>query len=907
MRFSLRALVVAGLLAFVSHAGAQDALSQNLATGTSEAKILLADDALQLGLTELAEMFAQDALKTSVKEESRSRVALILATAQMNHGKLADARKTLEKCEDCPEKSLRLAMLNLLERGDWREALSDLQLFVPADLSRNDLPWFYLTRAVAQANAGDLAAMKKDFAQAIALAVSSTQQTHFKYYQLRSELLYCKNFVDEKALANLREEVMRSRGTSEAANFARIYIEALAVAGKYDEARKAFSLLEEIPKSERVNFDLLEALVQDSPGTVEAQQAFMKVIRARPDRETQGIAFTGLWLGVMMNAQSGRDELAKSLAANIENFLSNNSQVLPAGKLLPPDSRVADWELITRMRIAVELGETLKAEHLARELDLNYSSSPFETDALQFLVASAYQQGNYLKLTHYFERLIVLSKDDPEKQLVYQVALADCYAKVGDYSRAASFYTEASKNVRNDPALSALLMFQRVFAYVRDNDFAQAIMLLDLPSKEKETPEMRAWRMRAECVLISALRDSGRLEQALARSKTFLANRDVMVDFRIRALWLQTLIVVELKLPDLIKKTTGEMIEILNNLSAGTSATIVNQRETILAWAQLQLFRGYLLAGEEKDAFEQLKKMRENYKNSVPVIISYIDEARYYAGKAQHVEALRAYENLIALTAGHATLQHYATIAYFEAAQQNIALGRERDAANNYEQLVKLYPESPLVFYARSRQADLLRTQNAFDAALAIYDALINDFSNHNDIHSVEISRADCLLAIASESRVAGTPLREQLAKIDRAIAAYERLYSLTNADCALMAEAGNKWAYALLQKATLLAGTEKIDAARLTQDAKKLYWNVADSVIRKASANGQKDPAEALGTSGGYWVARSLFNLALEYEKEQNFESARDTYEVIILWAGGGWIPGQEYARTRLATIKGK
>ncbi|MCR5183099.1 MAG: tetratricopeptide repeat protein [Opitutales bacterium] len=908
MRFSLRALIVAGLLAFGSQAGAQSDILPSLETESAAlVKMRLANDTLQMGLTDLAELFSKDALSSSGNDLDRSRMSILLATAQMSQGKLDEAQKTLDLAQGSPQKSLRLAILNLEKTGDWRAAQDNLASFAVDELTQNDLPWFYLARGIVAAYAGEFLAMRNDFDQAVRLAVSQEQAMHFRYYRLRCELIFCKDFVNDERLASLREEAMRSRGTSEGINFTRLYIEALAVAGRLEEAREAFSLLGEVPSGERINFDLLEALLQDSPGTAEAQQAFMNVIRGRPDREIQEIAFTGLWLGVTANAEAGRTELARSLAANVENFLSDNVQTLPTGTPLPPDSRVEDLELLTRMRIAVETGEDLRAEHLAQELLAKYPSSPLGKDALQFLVSTAYRQGDFVKLSHCFERLMALSANEPERLQIYQVALADCYANVGDYAHAATLYTEAGQSIRGNEKQAALLMFQRVFSYVRNKDFSQAIMLLDLPSQENESEDMRSWKMRAECVLISALRDSGRLEQALTRSKTFLENRDLWVDFRVRALWLQMLTVVELKLPDMIQKTTNDLIEILTDLPEGASETIIRLREDFLAWTYLQKVRGFLIAGEESEALAQLKFLRGRFENSVPAAISYIDEARFYADRSQHTEALRAYENLIVIAAGHEDLQPYATIAYFESAQQNVALGREREAANNYEQLLKNYPDSPFVFYARSRQADLLRAQNEFDAALAVYDALINDFADHNDIHRIEIARADCLLALASESRVAGTSLKEQLAKIDRAIIAYERLYSLPDGDCALMAESGNKWAYALLQKASLLAGTEKSDAERLVQEAKKLYWTVVDAVVHKSGDSEDGKISEKLGTTGGYWLARSLFNLAAEYEKGQDFKSARDIYAFIVDLADDDKIPGKEYARTRLAAIKDK
>ena len=75
-----------------------------------------------------------------------------------------------------------------------------------------------------------------------------------------------------------------------------------------------------------------------------------------------------------------------------------------------------------------------------------------------------------------------------------------------------------------------------------------------------------------------------------------------------------------------------------------------------------------------------------------------------------------------------------------------------RQSIQLLNQLVNTYNDSPLVFFAMRHQGDLLRKAGDFSGAVSVYDNLIQKFPDHPNRYLAELSRLDCLLALANQN-----------------------------------------------------------------------------------------------------------------------------------------------------------
>jgi tetratricopeptide (TPR) repeat protein len=183
-----------------------------------------------------------------------------------------------------------------------------------------------------------------------------------------------------------------------------------------------------------------------------------------------------------------------------------------------------------------------------------------------------------------------------------------------------------------------------------------------------------------------------------------------------------------------------------------------------------------------------------------------------------------------------------------------------------HNDLAERYASDPLFYFARLKQGNLLRSMNDFAGAQIIYENLINGFPAHEMRYVAELSRADCMLALAGNETTA-------LADV---IVVLERLLDLPNLPLDFQAEAAHKWAFALLK-------SESPDQAKEV---------LALSVPRFLDT----PQVENLGATGRYWVARSMLQLGEIFEGENALSEARDIYGMLVKYN----LPGRHIAISR-------
>jgi tetratricopeptide (TPR) repeat protein len=275
--------------------------------------------------------------------------------------------------------------------------------------------------------------------------------------------------------------------------------------------------------------------------------------------------------------------------------------------------------------------------------------------------------------------------------------------------------------------------------------------------------------------------------------------------------------------------------------------------------------------GRESEALELLKKLRADFPRSDAAVYSYFDEAEHYAKQDKTVEA----QQLLTKLADEFPDNTYAPYALYQAALQAERRGQDANFAEAnrlIEDLVKKYPQSDLVFYARLKQGDLLRKLNQFPQAQQVYETLVNNYVAHKDVILAQLALAEC-----HNAQSASDP-----SQAERAIVLFEHLRDRVDAAVDVRVEAGFNLGYLYARRG---------DAGK----AEEIWWK---DVVHEFLV---KDPAVAaqLGAKGRYWMARTLLELGALFESQEKLEQAKEAWLLIIR---AHLSPGEDLAQARLA-----
>lgn len=851
----------------------------------SRVRGLEAELALLSGLPSLAEELSRKELEEkSLSNAERDRLLLTLSGAQIARGEYALAAASVgDIAGNSAQKHLRTAFL-AVTRGEFAEAEKQLAgLFVEA-FPRQEQSWFFFVRALSEFFLGKKDAANVDFDAAEENALSASEREHIAFVRQWANVVGGESVSDEEldAMKTAREA---ARFTPAFAEAGKLYAVALAKSGNLAGAREALTEVSPVPAKETADFALLEGLWAENPGSDVARTAFLRVINERPPRARQSAALSGLLRNVIALNGAGKKEEAILAANGIEDFLG----------ALTPDESVRDLELFTRARIASEVGDFRRAESLTEELLSRFPASPFVSDALRLLTGIAIEAKEFRRAVALLERLRATALA-PEEILRADILIADCNFLSGDYALAADAYARVSEGETSTMNRENLggIFFQRVYSEIRSGNVLAAVELLDSPIAARVPA---GWMMRAECAVIEGLQQAGRWEDAAARAKKFLARTDLLTDFRIRILWTQALLALDLNDPeialrnaDLISVLASEPNKIISEELQKTASELVSRSVLLKA-------RALFLLGKQTEALSLLADLRERYPDSASAVVSWLEEGRRFHELGKPDRALVCYETLIDRYGAQEKFAEYFSIAAFEAAQAAATIGRPEEAVKQMQTLISRYPKSPLAFYARMRQADFFRVLNDFDSALAVYDNLIAAEADRPEMRIVEMRRADTLRALAARAEGDANARGTFLDALSKAKAAYERLFSLPDQPLSLKAEAGFKWGYA--EEDSVPEDGDPAERERAWEQARTIYWKTASEIIAAAQKQGEITPIE-----GGYWVSRCLFALAGSYEKSGDYESARNTYEKAREWGELGLIPGKNYAEQRCRRI---
>jgi len=445
------------------------------------------------------------------------------------------------------------------------------------------------------------------------------------------------------------------------------------------------------------------------------------------------------------------------------------------------------------------------------------------------------------------------------------------------------------------------LMFQRVLSEIEAGRLATAATVLNELAADPRFDAVNRWQ--AEWNLARALQREGRMNEAYARVRELVdgdtgsvdvataesANGSGLADraegtsapaaalrtlsalppeLQARMRWLEARLSLLAGEPEETLRLADALTE---SMPEGVGEALAEELRSSCALLKAEsLFR----LGRREAAVALLQEVREASARSNAAVQSLIVEAGYYAGQGQTVEAQQLYTKLADDFPDNAT---YAPYARYQAALQAERRGQDanlEEANKLIEQMVTRYPQSPLVFYARLKQGDLLRKLNQFPQAQQVYESLVNNYPQHPEMLLAQLALAEC-----HNAQSINDP-----AHASRAIVLFEQLRDRVDAPVDVRVEAGLNLGHLLLRGGR-------------AERAEAVWWrDVVTAFLLDERMAGQ------LGVRGRYWMTRTLLEVGGLYERQSRIDQAHEAWGLILKTG----LPGAALAEERIARTGG-
>lgn len=812
-------------------------------------QMLAGDDALELGLPAVAEGLYRRVLaevEDDVNDDTRRLLGLRISSALLAQRKFDAAAEALDQIgsgADTPALRVRRAIV-AYSRGHSDTALELLQGIDPEELSRADKPWYYLVQGMVARGRGDLEAGGPFLQEAYRLALTPAQKAQVEAIMLRGETSSEK--ADPQTADLLKKQMEQNRGTRAGFDFARQYAVVLERLGRKDEAidvlRSQLPLITPLERDEAGQTLLVMGLIAGE-GTVRGQLAFRDILEGKGSESYQKLAL------YLMAAGAGGSEDAE---------VRNGFRQLLDTLIHDGRSGYGDELLLMRARLALESGQLTAADADATQMLASYPNSDLRKQALWLRAYVAWHERRYRTAADFLAQIRDLMPSGENRIDVGEV-MGDAYFLNRDYSTAADVYTSLLRENRSFPSRGQIL-YQSVLADTLAGDFSAAQKTLDLEAMLADSgPE---YRWRAEWNLIDEMRLAGQPAQALARLRlifTPLVRARLSPELQQRVLWLDARLCLD-------SGDSAQAVTLADEILTATPPP------DALVGSYTLLLKARALIAEKKAAQAQavLEALRSEYPGTDPAILSYLEEAHFFADEFKLSDAQRRLRE----AADTYRDSPHAPTALYEAAVLAERQGQDstrREALSILRDLIQRYPSHPLVFQARLLQGNIARELGEFGVAQDVYEALLRDFSGNPEIYLAELYRANTLLA-----RSATDPTL-----LDESAAGLERLLDRPGVPVDVRVEAG----YTLSQILVL----EKQFAR-----AHETLWLVVSRYLI--------DPAQArqLGAKGRYWMARCLLELGELLERDGKADDASRVYLLI----GDYGLPGQNLATARLEKL---
>jgi tetratricopeptide (TPR) repeat protein len=794
------------------------------------------------------------------------RLTLALASALLDDGDVAGAGRALDAYAGPRGAGWHLrAGLVAAHFQRFDQARSELAAARPDELEPAERGWHSFLQGVLADAANEPARAAGFYQQAAASAVSDLQRARFLLAEEQVRLQV--GSVSDVQLDADKKNAAAYQGQKIGYGFTREYAIALNARGQRQQAidvlQNGLRVLPAEERSEADHFRLMLGLIAGADAGVGRSELF-ELLASGSDPSRQRIALQLL----VRSSQSGapRTELGERLDRLI------------AG---PRPHPILESLLLCRAQLL--LGEAhsglaesgplySRAEEEARALLEKFPGSPLKAQAYGVLAGSAWEQQRYRTAADYAFKAGGSLAPGPIRA-DFDVLVAEAWFRAGlhgndagDFRSAADAYATALRS-HPEGIRPGLLMFQRVQSEIEAGALPAAVSVLDELARDQAFDPEDRWE--AEWNLARSLEVHGQTAMAYDRVNRLLGQArppGLGADLRARMTWLQARLSFDAGKPEETLKIVDSLVASTGGLAPGLATEIASTGALLRAQAQFDL-------GRESAAEDTLQRLRDAYPRSESAAYSYIVEADRLAQQDKVIDAQR----LLMRLADDFPNSAYAPYALYQAALQAERLGTDEDLKAAYKLLESMvtnprYASSELVFPARMRQGDLLRRLNQFPQAQQTYELLVNNPSfarNPGDVILAQLALAECHNAQSANNS----------SHAESAKRIFQDLVERVDAPPDVRVEAG----YNL---GVILART---DGAK----AQEVWWNeVVDPFLVRPGG------PEGLGPKGRWWIARTLLDVASNYEESGRIEEAKRAWLLLI----SSGLPGGEIARERLA-----
>lgn len=717
-------------------------------------------------------------------------------------------------------------------------------------LTREDFPWLYLLKGLEAELSGRELAVGKAFDQALAAATSDNQRALFEGLIFREKILRAP--TDELLAADAKARWKNLSGTGAAYPFVRQYAIILYNQGRTEEAievinQELAAVRYDYEIREREQLLLLKGILY-GVDTLSGRDTLRTLLREGKSREVMAIALQ------LLARASDRAEQAEF--SDFLNAMIARTEPHPLlGQLY-----------YLRSQLALSLGENARAEADARLLLEQFPGLSEIKNVYRLLAYAALQREppQYRAAANFLIQIRDQTELEATQQELDQL-IGDCYFLNADYRNAVDFYQAAAGYEVLDADREVALFLRLVTAAVRSGQLEVALQHIGKAGANETISVADRWR--AEWNVLHALLARGDPEVALERVRLLLESaKDIGsvptgLDLRLR--WLEARLSVMLGEMEDVLPRVDALLDRIGSIPDG----FVDVDDIALLLAEVMFLKADILikTGDSTAGIEIMKRLRADFAESSAAERSYLTEADYYASKGD----FEAAEQMLRSLATTYATSRLAPQALYEAAIYCERRGAAyfSKAIRTYDELTGRYPQDPLYFFARLRQGDLLRQINDFAGAQIIYENLIRTFPEHPRRYVAELSRADCMLALAGEND----------RQLQDAALALEQLMDIPNLPIDFQVEAGFKWGFTLLKN-------NAVDEARVV-------FTLVFSQFLLDTEN-----VKRLSPIGRYWTSRALFELGTLLEVSGEVAEARRVYHKILAYN----LPGRNLARSR-------
>lgn len=812
-----------------------------------------AQRALDSGLVVLAADLYNELLRTEGFTDAQYLYyRLQLASALIEQRRFSTARSVLSEVPEDQHTSAYHLRRAIALYGSGRSVNADnlareLALVEVGELSAWDKPWFYLMRGLSAEIGGEDINIESLFRQAKNLTKSSSRKAFLDALLYREKLRRAP--ADEALAAEIRRQLEGLEGPAAHA-YAREYATVLYNLGRKEEAiavleRELVNLSAGYTNREREQLHLLRATILGA-NSVSGRASLRDLIRRGQNRETMLLA---LQLLARADNEVGVGELLdflKEMIARAE-----------------PHPLLGQF-LYLRSQISLSRNDTEQAEKDAKELLDEFPGLREIGNVYQLYAYTALKRTppQHRSAADYLLQLRNRT-EDPERLAELNRLIGDCYYMNGDYADAVDFYRAAVAKA-SSTSVAGDLSLRLVTAELRAGKIEAAVQSIDQADFGGGLPMMARWQI--EWNLSQALQANGEFDRALKRVRLLLesvgdGNVPAALDIRLR--WLEARLSM---LAGDVEGASKRVNEILTRINSFPDGLLDPEQKQLLISESLLLYAQMLLQSDDIEVGQQvLEQLRGEYPQSGAAERSYLSQANDYALRG---DLERAQETLLYLATEYKDSE-FAPQALFESA----VIGEQRgpefypEALRALNVLEKEYPEDGLVFQAGLKQGDLLRLMNQFSGARIVYENLISSFPEHPQHYVAELSRADCMLALARQDDGRLSDVELLLAK----------LIDVPNLPADFQAEAAYKLSFVMTKRGA-------------DEDARK----VLTSLVARMLLDSEK--AVRLNEAGRYWLSRGLLDLGELLEAAGEPAEARRVYRKVLAYN----LPGQNLAQSR-------